>query len=142
MEKGICIWKKRKREWNGWKKYPNSRQKALPHCRERTCRISCLDRRRWRSRNQTGRKKSMGNPFLILPDGRTGIKKRGNISMARWRQNRMRRQPMRSCWKRQSREMRMPCTTWERFMHRALDVRQTKKRQMCGTKKHWRQCIM
>ena len=142
MEKGICIWKKRKREWNGWKKYPNSRQKALPHCRERTCRISCLDRRRWRSRNQTGRKKSMGNPFLILPDGRTGIKKRGNISMARWRQNQMRRQPMRSCWKRQSGEMRMPCTTWERFMHRALDVRQTKKRQMCGTKKHWRQCIM
>ena len=57
-------------------------------------------------------------------------------------QNRMRRQPMRLCWKRQSREMRMPCTTWERFMHRALDVRQTKKRQMCGTKKHWRQCIM
>ena len=30
--------------------------------------------------------------------------------------------------------MRMPCTTWERFMHRALDVKQTKKRQMCGTK--------
>lgn len=28
----------------------------------------------------------------------------------------------------------MPCTTWERFMHRALDVKQTKKRQMCGTK--------
>ena len=61
---------------------------------------------------------------------------RWNISMARWRQNQMRRQPMRACWKRQSREMRMPCTTWERFMHRALDVKQTKKRQMCGTKKH------
>lgn len=75
-----------------------------------------------------------GESVSYLPDGRTGIKKRGNISMARWRQNRMRRQPMRSCWKRQSREMRMPCTTWERFMHRALDVRQTKKRQMCGTK--------
>ena len=50
--------------------------------------------------------------------------------------NRMRRQPMRLCWKRQSREMRMPCTTWERFMRRALAVRQIKKWQMCGTKKH------
>lgn len=57
---------------------------SLAALQGRTCRISCLDKRRWRSRNQTGRKKSMGNPFLILPDGRTGIKKRGNISMARW----------------------------------------------------------
>lgn len=28
------------------------------------------------------------------------------------------------------------CTTWERFMRRALAVRQIKKWQMCGTKKH------
>lgn len=77
-----------------------------------------------------------GESISYLPDGRTGIKKRGNISMARWRQNRMRRQPMRLCWKRQSMGMRMPCTTWERFMRRALAVRQIKKWQMCGTKKH------
>ena len=77
-----------------------------------------------------------GNPFLILPDGRTGIKKRGNISHGTMETEPDEEAAHEIMLEEAEQGMRMPCTTWERFMRRALAVRQIKKWQMCGTKKH------
>lgn len=38
---------------------------SLAALQGRTCRISCLNRRKWKSRNQTGRKKGRGIHFLF-----------------------------------------------------------------------------
>ena len=77
----------------------------------------------------------------IMRHGQMPTKKRGSIYMAHRKQNLTRRQPMNLCWRRQKEEMPMPCTIWQRFIHREFSWNQTKKRQKNGITGHSLPCL-